>query len=325
MNGLVSIIVPVYKTEKYLRKCIDSILKQDYQNIEIIIIDDGSPDNSGRICDEYEKKDNRIKVIHQKNTGLSGTRNLGIDVSKGDYMMFIDSDDYIDESMVSYLMERLTETDADIAMCDYYDVIDEKLFKNNYPVNEFIVNDNSKYDYLFNQYAVVTVIACNKLYRRYVFDNVRYPVGKTHEDEYVIAEILNNAKNVCYSLKPLYYYVRERTESIMNSFSVKKFDFEFAYNHRKEFFETLGLFQYADLTEYTSVLLMIKRIKEYINLNSEPDRNIVRSKLNYVDTEINKLLKSKYLNLKRRIKLWVYSIIPGLYRHEIDRWMKKKQ
>ena len=86
MNGLVSIIVPVYKTEKYLRKCIDSILKQDYQNIEIIIIDDGSPDNSGRICDEYEKKDNRIKVIHQKNTGLSGTRNLGIDVSKGDYM-----------------------------------------------------------------------------------------------------------------------------------------------------------------------------------------------------------------------------------------------
>ena len=178
MNGLVSIIVPVYKTEKYLSKCMDSILRQDYQNIEIILIDDGSPDNSGQICDEYEKKDNRIKAIHQKNTGLSGTRNLGIDTSKGDYIMFIDSDDYIDESMVSYLMGKLTETDADIAMCDYYDVIDGKRIKNNYPVNEFTVNDNSKYDYLFNEYAVVTVIACNKLYRRHVFDNVRYPINK---------------------------------------------------------------------------------------------------------------------------------------------------
>ena len=118
MDKLVSIIVPVYKVEKYLNKCVDSILDQSYQNIEVILVDDGSPDNSGKLCDEYVTNQ-RVKVIHQKNMGLSGARNTGIENSTGDYLMFIDSDDYIDKDMVKYLVKKSFETNTDIVVCDY--------------------------------------------------------------------------------------------------------------------------------------------------------------------------------------------------------------
>lgn len=124
MNRLnkISIIVPIYKVEIYLRKCVDSIVNQTYKNIEILLIDDGSPDNCGIICDEYAKKDERIKVIHKKNGGLSDARNYGIEASSGDYIMFVDSDDYISKDMCEILLKKALENNADIVSCNFKEI-----------------------------------------------------------------------------------------------------------------------------------------------------------------------------------------------------------
>lgn len=122
INTLVSVIVPVYKVEKYLHRCIDSIINQTYKNLEIILVDDGSPDNCGKICDEYAEKDNRIKVIHKSNGGLSSARNAGLDVANGDYVYFVDSDDYIDTKLVEDNLNLAIEHDADMVCFNYFEV-----------------------------------------------------------------------------------------------------------------------------------------------------------------------------------------------------------
>ena len=119
MNDLISIIVPVYKAEKYLRRCVDSILAQTYQNIEVLLIDDGSPDNSGEICDEYAEKDSRVRVFHKPNGGVSSARNLGLKEAKGDYIGFVDADDYIDKTMYEVLLCNLIKENSDISICSY--------------------------------------------------------------------------------------------------------------------------------------------------------------------------------------------------------------
>ena len=320
----VSIIVPVYKVEKYLAKCVDSIITQTYENIEIILVDDGSPDNSGMICDQYKEKDDRIKVIHQKNMGLSGARNTGIDNSTGDYLMFIDSDDYIDPEMVSYLVNKLELEDADIAVCDYYDVVGDEIRTNSYPKKEFVISDNSKYLNLFDEYTIVTVIACNKLYKKSVFAELRYPVGKTHEDEYLIAEVLSKADRICYSLKPLYYYIRQREDSIMNSYSEKKFDFIYAFDHRADFFEKAGLYDMRDLSVYSKINVLIKRMKEYIKLCQTPDKEFVNQKLQETKTAIDQLSGSDSLGIIGKTKILTYKMMPFLYDRKIVKWLGNK-
>ena len=119
MNKLVSIIIPVYNVEKYLAECIESVLKQTYQNIEILLIDDGSPDNSGKICDEYEEKDSRVRVIHKENGGVSSARNVGLEQANGEYITFIDSDDFVSESYIEELYIALENGNSDLAFCKY--------------------------------------------------------------------------------------------------------------------------------------------------------------------------------------------------------------
>ena len=124
---LISIIVPVYKVEKYLDKCINSIVSQTYKNLEVILVDDGSPDSCGKMCDEWTKKDTRIKVIHKENGGLSDARNFGLDCAKGKYIQFVDSDDYIEKDMIEFLYKNLKENNADISICSNYMVDEENV------------------------------------------------------------------------------------------------------------------------------------------------------------------------------------------------------
>ena len=217
MSELITVVVPIYKVERYLRRCVDSILLQTYKNLEIILVDDGSPDSCPLICDEYADIDKRVRVIHKSNGGLSDARNAGIEVANGKYIAFVDSDDYIDERMYEVLYKNLTDNNADISVCEFVKIhdgarIDSSPIKESVKLFNKLQTMNNLYDDLYLQ----TVVAWNKLYKKDIFKSIIYPFGKINEDEYVIHLILNSANNVVYTNLQLYYYV-QRTDSIVKS------------------------------------------------------------------------------------------------------------
>ena len=225
MHDLVSVIVPVYKVEPYLRKCVDSILSQTYQNLEIILVDDGSPDNCGAICDEYAKQDACIKVIHKPNGGLSDARNAGVDVMTGDYVAFVDSDDWIMPRMYETLLQMLKQFQADMAFGAVADDLEQDgkvttVKVSNYgdePFSESAVEAMRRY--FHGSWA-----AWDKLYKADLFRDIRYPVGEINEDEAIVLQLLSKCTRVCYTNEVFYHYMRRPSSGSITaaSFSVKK-------------------------------------------------------------------------------------------------------
>ena len=208
---MISIIVPVYNVEKYLPKCIESICRQTYTDLEIILVDDGSPDESGRICEEYAAKDKRIKVIHKQNGGLSDARNAGLDIAKGDYIQFVDSDDYIHPKMTEILYRNLTDYQADVSICNFVVQGEEagpaSMDKDSMEQTIECFEGREVMDQLQKK-NTVTVIAWNKLYKASLFENLRYEKGRLHEDEYLIHHLLDRVNVSVYTDAELYYYVQ---------------------------------------------------------------------------------------------------------------------
>lgn len=222
---LISLVIPVYKVEKYLHKCVDSILAQTYKNLEIILVDDGSPDNCGKICDEYAAKDSRIKVIHQPNGGLSVARNAGLDIATGDYIGFVDSDDYIAPEMFEKLYFALTENSADISICNY-DYVDSLYQTMNVysPVENRLYNSAEIIECLFSEYYCYFVTVWNRLYKAEVFSRLRFEEGKKFEDAFIAHHIFLECRKIVTIRDKLYYYL-QRNDSIMGSkLSVSKCD-----------------------------------------------------------------------------------------------------
>ena len=225
MNSLISVIVPIYKVEKYLRKCIESILSQTYTNLEIILVDDGSPDKCGEICDEYEKRDSRIKVIHKKNGGLSDARNAGLDIMAGNYVAFVDSDDWIEPQMYEHLLEKLHYFHADISIggvsCDLDDngiINTEKIVSyDSAPFSEGNVET-------MHRFFTTSWAAWDKLYKADLFRDIRYPVGEINEDEAIVLQLLSKCTRVCYTNEVFYHYMRRPSSGSITAanFSVKK-------------------------------------------------------------------------------------------------------
>ena len=227
-DKIISVIVPIYKVERYLRKCIDSILLQTYRNLEVILVEDGSPDNCSDICDEYGEKDNRVKVIHKENGGLSDARNAGIEASKGEYIIFVDSDDYIVPTMIEKMIEALLASNSDLCICNINYVDENGAVINNQnmrsPIKNGIYSRDDVLKFLVNDGYWFYVTAWNKLYKADVFRNIRFRVGKHHEDEFLIHEIIDCCNKVVCLEDRLYYYV-QREGSIMNTtYSVKNLD-----------------------------------------------------------------------------------------------------
>jgi len=221
MTGLISVIVPVYKVEAYLDKCIKSIIDQTYQSLEIILVDDGSPDRSGEICDSWAEIDCRIKVIHKKNGGGGEARNIALDIAEGDFISLIDSDDYIAPNMYEHLMGLMGE-DVDIVECDLIETEgDNALLEDGkgcdselYTVQEAMslhINDT-----LFRQTPP------NKLYRRNVIGDIRFPVGKRIDDEFWTYRVIANARKLVHTFCSMYAY-RQHPSSVMHlSFSMAR-------------------------------------------------------------------------------------------------------
>ena len=206
MEPLISVIIPVYKVEPYLRKCIDSVRNQTYRNLEIILVDDGSPDHCGQICDEYAAADSRIRVIHKENGGLSSARNAGIRIARGEYLGFVDSDDWIEPDMYAFLYAALEKETADLAVCGVYTHKDSNV---NVGSNASLYLVQSGHDAVqtFLKLASQGKVAWNKLYKRQLFSEIRFPEGRLWEDCFIMGQVIDKAEKVVYHMQPKYHYI----------------------------------------------------------------------------------------------------------------------
>lgn len=283
---LISIIVPVYKVEKYLNRCIDSLINQTYKDIEILLIDDGSPDNCPQICDDYAKMDRRIKVFHKKNGGLSDARNYGIEKCQGTYITFVDSDDYVNDEMVELLYRSLIDNKCDISICMSQMFSDKDDVIIDYSDNQ--VCCLSKNDALEKMlYHQIYHSSWGKLFKKSLFNNIRFPVGKIMEDLATSYLLFYNSSRIVVNSRKLYYYY-QREDSIMhNSFSLKQLDGVEAVIEETSFIKENipALYKAAICNEfrcaYENLIKIPKKnksyIKEYKNIKNliKKDRYIV--------------------------------------------------
>jgi glycosyltransferase involved in cell wall biosynthesis len=262
-----SVIVPIYKIEKYLKRCIDSVLSQTCKDFELILVDDGSPDNCGKICDEYAEKDNRIHVIHKENGGLSSARNAGIDWafanSNSEWITFIDSDDWVYPKYLETLYNAIIETGCSLSVCSFARTEGEDI-----DVDETVLSPSVyETESFFCEHNVNAIIAVCKLYKKEAFQIVRYPVGKLHEDEFTTYKILFEYENVAFVNQPLYaYYVNN--ESIMKSqWTPRRMDSIDAISEQVTFFSKKNYSRALDF----SVKYLLNNLAKHYRIISEND------------------------------------------------------
>ena len=308
MDDLISIIVPVYNVEKYLKKCVDSIINQTYKNIEIILVDDGSTDSSGKMCDDYKKVDKRIKVYHKKNGGLSDARNYGIDKSKAKYVGFVDSDDFITEDMYEILYNSIKKYDADISLArviDCYDDIPE-------------INNTDAKDCLFNKEEAikkvmeaeeVSVHAVSKLYKKELFNDLRFEVGRTTEDGIIMIELLDKCNKIAYNSSCVYYYIHRENSITTRKFNEKTgYDVIYAYEKNKKIIEE----KYPDLIDIANMRLCWAHfivLDRMAKSDYEIDMNIVK----YLRKRFSFIMKSKYFTKGRKLSMMLLKVSSRLY------------
>lgn len=296
MEELISVIVPVYNVKSFLVECLDSIINQTYKNLEIILVDDGSNDGSEKICDEYKEKDDRVKVIRQKNSGPSITRNVGLETSNGRFLTFVDSDDYIHKDMIKILYNNIKKYNADISFCDY--VRDEnKLTKevqditSKMPIEEI-------YRGFYNKHSTVSV--CMKLYKKEIFNDFRFPIGKIYEDAFAMHKILKKDKVFVYSDNKLYFYRKRKGSITRSKYSLSRLDYLEVLIERMEFMKKEGYeyFYAREFFRYINELkINYKNIKKYFPKEKEKMKELIMEFNKNYNKETRKLI------IKRRIRL----------------------
>lgn len=304
LEGKISVIVPIYNVEKYLPRCIDSILNQTYKNLEIILVDDESPDACGSICDDYASKDERIKVIHQKNRGLSGARNAGIDIAQGEYIAFVDSDDYIEPTMYETLYHDIKKHNAGISICNrYYEFEDGRRVERYKLDNEVKVYSGKDAIVEMNNFSSFDMSAWDKLYKRALFEEIRFPEGKLSEDFFIMYKLLDNAKVVTFNPQKLYIYV-QRTNSISRN---KKINWDFIEASKEQMDYVCS--KYPDLedvakTAYASANMTVYNfhLKSKVKCPCEKQQQLrkeVKENLSYV-------IHNERLAKIKKIQAWLF-------------------
>lgn len=314
---MISVIVPVYKAEKYLNRCVESVVNQTYRDLEIILVDDGSPDRSPELCDIWARKDKRIKVIHKKNGGASSARNMGLNVAMGDYVAFVDADDYISRDMFEVMSDAAVRNKVDVVSCgrvrvgvngntELFTLNQEKCFSGKEALKEFFKGtcfDDASWD---------------KLYCRELFSNLRFKEGETNEDLVPAVRILGSCNKVVHTGKPLYFYC-ENSESVTGSgFNAGKM---IVLRHLEEV-KTYVSENYPDLLGYYMVLenryclsMMYALLDDKDVFNSYvSERKKVLSifRSGFVKRNIR-----KYLSLNERVKGWLIYFNLYYFLHEV--------
>ncbi len=307
-KDLVSIIVPVYNVQKYLEKCIQSIRRQTYENLEIILSDDGSTDQSGAICDQYACSDSRIRVIHKENGGLSDARNAGIEIASGRYYMFVDSDDTIAPDTVKILYSAATEYHCGIAVCNMVRIYEDGTTRPFYhPTGRMVVLENQQRFETLNQPSV-----CNKLFLAELFEGVRFPKGRFYEDTFIYHELAYKTKKIVLTGYDGYFYL-SRKESILGEpkYTDRYFDFIEAVHDRLVFLmkhdvpyytEQAGLSLYAAITDGEKHIVETKQ-------NAAKFRQIRQ----WYNEAYAFLIKSSCIGIKQKIRLILLRYFPRFH------------
>ncbi len=323
-NPKISVIVPIYNVELYLEKCVNSIVNQTYKNIEIILVDDGSSDSSGRISDELSLSDNRIKVVHKKNGGLSDARNTGISISTGDLLCFIDSDDYIENDMIELLYKNLINFNADISVCSY---IMEYKNKNVIIANGNEIKVYNKEEALKNSLLVndIGMISCNKLFKKELFKGILYPLGQAFEDINTIYKVLNASNVIVYDPTPKYYYVQRDSSINGQNFKAKEFN-EKLYDLYDASMEVYNFIKksYPQILGASSIGCINYNLRV---INNMITHNVVRNDIIKTTKEIIEENKKslKNISLLKRIQFKLFYINYGLYKFIIKNIYKKRK
>lgn len=310
MQPLISVIVPIYRVEDYIYKCVDSIINQTYKNLEVILVDDGSPDKCPEICDEYALKDNRIKVVHKKNGGLSDARNAGMPYAKGEYIGFVDSDDSLMPNFYECLYNIMAENDADIVECGIV-LVDEdgKALRERKCKDKIMVLDKKEAlkELILEKEVYQTV--WNKLYKKEVINNILFEKGKYHEDDFWTYQVFDNAQKVVITNEVLYKYL-QRSQSIMGAgYSVKRFDGFEAHYLRMQFLQ-----KYKDLGELAKENIMFDCLYNFqcaVKYLDEADKKLITDKiLEYLKKIPQTNGKMKYVNFKYRAWFKMFRACP---------------
>lgn len=308
MDEKISVIVPVYKVEKFLKRCVDSILDQTYENLEVILVDDGSPDASPLICDEYAIKDSRVSVIHQKNSGLSGARNAGIDKATGKYIAFVDSDDYIAPHMYETLWNNMVNYEAQISICrlqrfsgTYYEgelesEIHISTYDNETALKNLHLEDGEMY-----------TVAYNKLYLRSLFKNVRYPVGRLNEDEFTTYKVIDKSNKIVITTEKMYFYYYNDNSITTGKKYLLSTDIFDALDERKEYFIQARKPQIVKMIDRVYLDRIIARYRKAIE-SKEPRKHDKRFlKMTY------KAKYSKYMDSVSGVGYRIFYYSPSIY------------
>ena len=301
MNPLVSIVVPVYNVSKYLDACVESLVNQTLHDIEIILVDDGSTDSSGDLCDEWSRKDDRVVVVHKPNGGLSDARNVGIEIAKAPYIGFVDSDDSVDIDMYEHLYRHAVSENADIAVCGVYICFADKT----------IVQDPGKPMVLTGVEALKEMFAGDririwvpvKLYSRRVLGDAPFPVGKTYEDAYSVAEIFLRASRVAIDLHPRYHYWRREGTISTNPFSAKSLDIIEAFQNSYDVIMAADS-QLKPEAQYRLLWAYFEVLDKYINSGRPQEFASVEAQvIAYLRSHGMDVIRNPYFRKSRKIAM----------------------
>ncbi|MBR6918161.1 MAG: glycosyltransferase family 2 protein [Clostridia bacterium] len=308
MTPKISVIVPVYKVEKYLDRCVSSILEQTFSDFELILVDDGSPDKCGEMCDAYAEKDDRITVIHKENGGLSDARNAGIDIANGEYLSFVDSDDYVAPDFLESMYGAIDRTGCMMSVCGIESFDDNGATDAIYsPASEeTVVIGEDMYESLYQPSA------WSKMYHRSIFDDIRYPVGRLFEDCFIYHLILDKIDKLVYVGKTLYYYYI-RTDSIMHEqYKLKNTDIVDAVYQRAVFLDGKGYHKHAD-EAYLAVYSRLASAYTQLDRRQPEIKSRLEKLKSLYDSCYERMIKDEHFSAKQKAKLRLFRYAPSLH------------
>lgn len=330
MTVEISIIVPVYNLENVLLRCVHSILNQTFTHFELILVNDGSTDESGKLCDELARHDARIKVIHKKNGGVASSRNAGLNIAQGKFIGYVDNDDYINKHMFATLYDIAIKNESDIVVCDYVNVKEDEHVDIDAHVESAGLHhftNQEAVDQIYIKRDATFVYPWNKLYRRHLFTNIRYEEGNLYDDESVAHKLLYESKKTTYLQSTFYYYVTRKGSMVNSPFHVGKFGRIYALKDREVFLRKKNerYLHGKALIHYLEMFFWYYHVAE--TTLKDIDSELKKLKTTFNKTLIH-ILKQRHIGRRRKVMCVLFWLHPALFhfvKHGIERRREKRQ